>query len=1688
MEENPLLVAFTQLVADFLNVADNDPAQLKTVLQHCAQALLQQQPADGMRDTFEFERIRHYTTQYLKPEDREFLQALFDDVAMSLPPGEQKFRLFFREMPNRATWLRSSIPNWAFAAELSQTLGSLVNRDGRRFWIDLYPVLTPGWKEVRMTNASRPVFILGSEAGITARILSISFNIPMTEVKMGPGTIWVQARLFTPQADEELYCGLRVEEVTMISPRMMLPDLWIMQHPYNSNVRTTVQIKLAKSAPADALETAFGADARQAQVNLPESLTIRISPSFFSLDEVIGNIDWQVYGDYRTFHWSRQAASYNPLFNAVAIPLEAEANPLQVLDIRSPLLGLNGAASLTSAAWLLPAARLRTPLQAAGTGMLLGNLETGLRSTCTGWLDVDQLHAAELLLGDSFLTVAPDLLQLMAFQTASEYVLQNYQLWVGASGRWNQLQLHFAGKFPFLYQCDGTGQESYAALGRCTGDLDQPVAADGQAFELKTKDSLLLRAHTDARDYLVLFDENMLRDNLPAPVAGVAPTFQSRAVALNNALLTVSPVNAFLLSGELWPFWNSFEAASLNYGFGLLGYLPTLPDPYAANTGVFRWMSEQQGGRQGRYVLEQINRYLVASMPWKSIEAPPVRFIFGDREQRIGNLQVQMDLLQNLQLADERTYSDFNTRAQKAAGRIGRRSGQQINSWDHEYDTHIRLNDSYRHRQFFSLLDVSTAADWMGVNVGNMDERLIFERTFEVFSDQNVLSAEGMDVVATGRFVRLFTVPQISWEPVINLTQVMQAGDPPAGLLLFKDDGPPTLIGNTGAQTVVIAPLPLATYLEQQYREDNNFKAWSFFSLPFGMVGIARYTQEGMHYGDPPGATIELIREGFADMVQTGLQISTKGFLHPLQGNRNFEGATEQLENLHSDNGSPLHMSILSKRVTDIFNLEFGPYGSNYRLRERGVPVERYDFSGYGANLFSHWLNPQGKIGQTSQAKFDVWRGRTAHEVVQVRSIIYPWGIRVVRTITMFRESTGLVYRVDSGWRAESDGVYDFKTELITGKDGQGNDIVQLETNGYAFHSGIVKGVFAVRNIAETEAVNVFTKTWNKTTGYYIEPSTGIPTLVGAGQSLSVSLIPVYFDADVQLENVIQGGNNDRVPAHQMLGFIQIAPQGIPIAPEDFARLLRENQGLGGPVDCVIDIAGSGQHMRINRVEVQSSLEAGQIVFVTAAKGTPVLPKDGSWSLVQHRKTTDEVLPVGNTGIPLIRRGLHNMPTNNPLELADPAGLFNANPEDRATQFGFLQNTDTQKVLFRNPFFSSGQKTMRSSRPDLADAYRLLDSKGIFPKLAGLPRIDLNDFDLNIVEKGYQLLHKIDPAQQLEQVLPEGPVYFINEKDVKIYVEYAKKDIKGNKTGDGTLNFNIDSTAQHWMNKLNDITMVIDLLDMKRLFLIRGKFDTAKGQVPSFNGPELEFGEDLRPVYDILQILLLLNGGDYKGALTKGLKIAMSNSPNSWQYKFQADKEIPALRFPPPLADSPVAPLRLECYLKLGCYFNVGLPNPPVGGLPTPSGGGFVEFGARLSVMCVSLAAATVYAVGTCILRIGADTVSGPNLYLKMGCGVELMVGLPVIGSVSVYYGLGVEIYIDQRIIIAGGFITFRGRAELIGGLVTIQIQIEAAGKILRAGDRTDCIAQVTFSLDISIFLVINISFSKTFEERRQIA
>jgi hypothetical protein len=903
---------------------------------------------------------------------------------------------------------------------------------------------------------------------------------------------------------------------------------------------------------------------------------------------------------------------------------------------------------------------------------------------------------------------------------------------------------------------------------------------------------------------------------------------------------------------------------------------------------------------------------------------------------------------------------------------------------------------------------------------------------------------------------------------------------------------------------VPIAPIPVTDFLVKDFTARPVGFTGALFTLPFGLRAFAEFSRQNQFRpGLLPGAKVAFNRpEHEGGALTGGIQLRVDAPPHPRQSPI-FKGSTLQLDNVLRADGSPTGTGTLGSSVGVVFNKEFF-YDGSTGYKDRGVPLTRIDFSGYGASIFSHWDNPDAVIAATSQAHFDVFVGRTSHEVIQVRSLVYPWGIRVVRTITLFRAGSGHVYRFDTGWRAESDGVYDFRYNVY---DAGYNVLPQ--PNPYTFHPGVVRGVFHVRNIRETNDVPNFKPVWNKLDGEPYVDDNGILRTVGPGtpandRSPAVNLQPLYFDADVSIDGVTGGAAGGLVPSKGMLGYVQLAPRGEPLSPALFAALLNQQLGaLGGPVDCVVNVAGSGQLMRLARVDVNASQDAGgSPIFVSAGRGSVVLPKDGSWSVVQHNQGTGEVSPLDpQAAVPLARRGRLDVASQ--TTDATPGDLFRlANPIDlvrpltAATRnYGLLQSTGTQKALFRLPSFRQGTDRLFGAAPDFADAYRLVGSSGIFPNVQDALPLSFGTFQTKIIAEGYKLLDPADPNKVFEQLLPEGPLYLINEDFLKIYVEYALKDTKGNKTGDGHLRYGFDAAAadpgKSWLAKVNDIGMVVDLGPLSRLMMIKGKFDAQKGADPSFIEPQLQFSDALQPVIDILQILLALSEGDYKAAFQKGLEVAMSNSAEAWSYAFHARKEIPLVKFPPGvLYDSPTNPLKLEARLAVGVYFNEAFQVTTDANQLIPSAGAFLEFGGQLSVMCVSLEIATVYAVGSVDLRAAADVKTGPSLHMKFGFGAEIVVGLPVVGDVSLLYVVGVEINLDTSQLTIAGLLLFRGRAEILAGVVTVTILIEAKGAVKRipAQDRTDLIAQVTFGLDISIFLVINIHFSQSWQESRQIA
>jgi hypothetical protein len=1678
--------------------------QEKKALVDLEQLLLRARIGDTVSElsarALSVERASWYAPENLAPERQERLDRLVARVDLQKP---EEYRVFRREAPLNAPTLDMAAPVWGRGAAIAHTLGPFSSLDGRQFWFDFYPLvrLVP----LYLAGDARPALLFY----IRQLRLRLGDPIPLVDVirflsrgyHLAGSSIWIRANLVTTGAPAGSYVGLRISggRLTISPPPIDVGGKLTIP----AGGSCTVQLNLSPPAVQANPQNEAGADAAAAQLTLPDTFSFSLAAGHATITQ-LGSASWTLYGQQIDFSWNQGSTpSYEPLLRSVMIPMTASAPQITVGVTRSPFAKFEGQAAIERSGWTLPVAMIdvANPIEASGIGGVAVQANEGLTLSWHG------LRDGPVQLSAPWVALAPGLILITDPQASNLYAHQHFRLWKDADSKYrSELNLRYTNSFPVTYVAAAIGSELVLVGTNAEARLDRPVDVIGIPLAVHTLGSLLLLTYTDTQQFVFFYEDNILTDSLDPQATWPVEPGEARSLAIRNALFTVTPVNSLLLFAELRED-EMVQTGNLLLGMGLYGLLPTLPDPYAANVA---WLRRQSRTDQRT---RQAGLLLVAAVSWTKAasddnpDTVTTRFAFaplGPQEKTIAAwsgaalAHAPFPPAAGFVVAAAGQSQDF------ASSAAGRHSNQV--DWDRYFEAFDR--------EQFALLDVSTNADQMGVSFAWFNARALDDSSYifyQVYKPKGPqpppspypLQVRDLDLSAESRYVRAFTVPQLSWEPLFNLTLPAVGGDPPLGFNLYPNDGGPTRLFNDSVELVPIAPIPVTEFLVQDFERRTNGFTGALFTLPFGLRSLAEFSRQNQFVPALDPAKLAFNRPEYdGGALRGGLQLRVDAPKHPAESPI-FKGSTLQLNNVLRPDGSPAFAGTLGNSVGIIFNKEFF-YDGNTGYKDRGVPLTRIDFCGYGASVFSHWQNPYAAIAATSQASFDVFVGRTGHEVIQVRSLVYPWGIRVVRTITMFRVSSAYVFRFDTGWQAESDGIYDFRYWPYD------NSFVPIEQpNPYEFHPGIVKGVFRVRNIRETNDVPNFQTVWNKQNGEPYVNDNGILRTVDAStpaneRSPAVNLQPVYFDADVQIDDVTAGAANGRVPSKGMLGYVQLAPRGEPLPPHLFAQLLGSQFGaLGGPVDCVINIAQSGQPMRISRVDVNASANAAsQPIFVSAARGSVVLPKDGAWSVVQHNYGTGEVSPLdAQATVPLIRRGRLNSATQTTdavpgdlLRLANPVDLVQA-PGPNTRNYGLLQSTRTQKALFRLPSFQNGLDQLLGAAPDFADAYRIINSAGIFPNVQDALPLNLGAFTTKILSEGYRLLDQADPDKVFEQILPPGPLYLINEEFLKVYVEYAKKNKSGVTTSDGKLRFGFDAAAadlgKKWLSKVNDIGMVVDLGSLTRLMIIKGKFDAQKGADPAFIEPELEFSDALQPVIDILQILLMLQGGDYKAAFQKGLEIAMSNSADSWNYSFHARKEIPVVKFPPGvLYDNPTNPLKLEAHLAVGVYFNEAMAIPSSPGQLIPSAGAFLEFGGRLSVMCVSLAAATIYATGSIDLRTSADIKTGPALHMKFGFGAEIVVGLPVVGGVSLLYMVGVEIDLSTNELTVAGFLLFRGRAEILGGIVTVTIMIEAKGAVKRltAPDRTDMIAQVTFGLDISIFLVINISFSESWQEGRQIA
>jgi hypothetical protein len=555
-----------------------------------------------------------------------------------------------------------------------------------------------------------------------------------------------------------------------------------------------------------------------------------------------------------------------------------------------------------------------------------------------------------------------------------------------------------------------------------------------------------------------------------------------------------------------------------------------------------------------------------------------------------------------------------------------------------------------------TLYDVSSASDQLGVTM-----------LADALAGAQI---DGQTLGVSGETSALYALPQIAWEAVITEDS---AGDRFVFPAFARNDGPSV---NVNVATQELRPMTPDAFLDQFLTDfDRGADLVAHFTLPFGLEAEV-FT---VHTDPPsPAARPSLSLEAPDFGVETGgrqLAIAAphNPYVVPVLPGRSFTTPDP------ADVGYP--EAILDADIASFWNQKFQlglPDGRPF------VPLDRIALSGYGTSTFSDYLDRHPDVG-VSEARFDVIVGRTSYALIQIQSMLCPWGVIVVNTTIFERDGAGWVQRRNTGWRAKSPGLFSF-------------------TGGPAAERGGVAAVLNVRNIVEL----------------------GVPHVTAGVKDWS----QVSFDTDVALFTApsdprgltIQGGDNGlgQLAGTRFAGWIDLTVGALPTLG-DVIDLMDVVHTADGRVAAEI-VAGSsgpgtGIAMTLTGVDVAATVGGGLRTLGVALRGLPRLPRDGSWSVAKRTSSQPTPSPVDPlTPVPLVRYSGDQATWH----LAEPADVVNLGAP--ATLYAIVQSTGTQKVLFEHPTISNVGQTPLTfvQTPKLADVGALLGSGGLLPNIASL--------------------------------------------------------------------------------------------------------------------------------------------------------------------------------------------------------------------------------------------------------------------------------------------------------------------------------------------------------------------------------
>jgi hypothetical protein len=947
-----------------------------------------------------------------------------------------------------------------------------------------------------------------------------------------------------------------------------------------------------------------------------------------------------------------------------------------------------------------------------------------------------------------------------------------------------------------------------------------------------------------------------------------------------------------------------------------------------------------------------------------------------------------------------------------------------------------------------TLLDLSTNADLFGVRIeGNPLTGVSVDTGFV-----------GLNLAVSDAGIAVFALPQLSWEPMIDET----SGSPAILAASPATDGVPTLVQAPGiqpAQTqtlVPVAPEPVLLRTIGNVAAGASFQAQ--FSLPFGMIANISQTNRPPINQNPPLFTLEggrfaLLQPNFA--AGTGALQLLLGAPNPTQSNTRFGGSTT-LSTAGTAPGYGADVLGSDGDVANIFQQEFSNNG--------GVPVLRADLAGYGASIWSEWLDPHVKGTAIIKVQFETIVGRTAYEVVKAQTTLYPHGVRLVRTVTIARQNAGWVQRTDSGWVAATSGVYDFPNAMFP----------QTLVN-----RGAVAGVFNVRNVREFETVTAGAFTYRR-------------ALFDADVGLDQRVIVTAGGAQSSLLDAF-GNSVTLVPARDLTGYVQIAPDesGSPPppnpdpAPADLALLFAQVGPIIDGLACMAEIGGTGsaEGVPLRCTGVSFDMTKQPTASLGAALlSSPVLPRDGAWGFGKRGRaqTAPAALPPG-APLPLVQpqsdpSTWHFADIGDVLQLASPDNLY-----------GLLQDSGTQKTLFEQPTVKDLTGAPPGSipaiqlpagvAPALADLGSLLGATGLFPDIS-----KTISFLTGAIEQLKTIPQGLFYTKEIDFTGNETPTTLLDLGVLQIALIYA--DTGGGQTGStwnkpSKISFNVDpahtlpaSNGRNWWLTIGPISFTVTIPEFgpSPLLTIVGGFAADDRSKPGLTGLTIDYGaalDTLKSIFSKLQALASF----LPGGLGAGLDVSLS----SGQLTVRDTFALPTL----PLGLGDLSDISLDLGLTLtlsplSADFIVGIGDPgnPFNWVVSPlAGNGAIDIGVK---------------------------GGSPDFLIQAGIGLGLSIDIGIAeGSASITLAFSLEVNgsaITVMVILNG-----QASVDVLDGLASASLSLTAAigvsinpppvpvpttnplGIEFPAEDIT-FLASVAVGIHISICWVVSVDFSGSWQ------